>query len=341
MPTSAIDVVSSAFEHAKNQLFRPFNLGQWVRLGIVGFLAGEMGYTGGCSYRSPLPPGSGGGGRSTAFIAQATLIRNPLFPLAVILLVLAGLVLFVAFMYVSSMMRFVLFDSVVSRECHVRRFWSRHMDSGIRYFLWQLAVGFIGFSGVGILAGTAAIIGYSAGWLRSPREHVIPLVLGGVIAIGALALWFVAFILVHVFTKDFVVPQMALENVGPLEGWRRLLQMMAAEKARYAGYIGMKILLMVAALILMTIATIIVVLVYLIPTGILALLAILIGKTIGLTWNPLTIGMSLMSGIVALAFLIYLMLLLNVPPAVFFPAFSIYFLAARYPALDARLRLRL
>jgi hypothetical protein len=154
-------------------------------------------------------------------------------------------------------------------------------------------------------------------------------------------LWFIALILVHVLTKDFVVPQMALENISPLEGWRRLLQMMDAEKARYAGYIGMKILLMVAALILMTIVTIIIVLVYLIPTGILALLAFLIGKGIGLTWNPLTVGFSLMSGIVALAFLLYLLLLLNVPPAVFFPAFSIYFLAARYPALDARLRVRL
>ena len=338
MPASAIDLVGTAWEHTKNQLFKPFNLGQWVRLGIVGLLAGEMGYTGGCtsSYRFPSVPSRGG--TATAFVAQATVLRNPFFPLAVILLVLAALVLIVALMYVSSIMRFILFESVVSRECRIRRFWSRYTESGTRYFLWNLAMLFVSVFGTGVLVLTAAIIGFGAGWLRAPREHVVPLVLGGLIAVGVLAVWFIALALVHVFTKDFVIPQMAIENVGPIEGWRRLLQMMDTEKARYAGYIGMKILLMIAAMIIMAILTIIIALVFLIPTGIAALLAILIGKGIGLTWNPLTVGFAIMSGVVTFGFLVYCMLLLNVPLVVFFPAFSIYFFAARYPALDARLR---
>jgi hypothetical protein len=46
MPLSAVDVISPAFERMRQHLFRPFQLSQWFRLAIVGFLAGEMG-TGG------------------------------------------------------------------------------------------------------------------------------------------------------------------------------------------------------------------------------------------------------------------------------------------------------
>jgi hypothetical protein len=215
MAVSAMDVVNTAVDHTKNQLFRPFNLGQWVRLGIVGFLAGEMGYVGGCSYRLPSSPSRGGG--TTVFIPQATLIRNPFFPLAVLLLVLAALVLFVVFMYVSSVMRFVLFDGVVSRECHIRRSWVQHTDSGTRYFLWQVVLGLGGLLGGGILAVTAFLVGFGAGWFRNPRSHLVPVVLLVLVALAALAVWFLGFIVVHVFTKDFVVPQMAIENIGVVE----------------------------------------------------------------------------------------------------------------------------
>ena len=35
-----------------------------------------------------------------------------------------------------------------------------------------------------------------------------------------------------------MIPLMAVDNVGVIEGWRRLLQMMKGQKAAYAGYLG-------------------------------------------------------------------------------------------------------
>jgi hypothetical protein len=35
LPVSAVDVIKSAFDHMKQQLFKPFRLGQWTRLAAV------------------------------------------------------------------------------------------------------------------------------------------------------------------------------------------------------------------------------------------------------------------------------------------------------------------
>ena len=221
MAVSAVDVVSEAFEHTKQQLFKPFRLGQWTRLGIVGLLAGEITSTGGCStnYRVPTIPRSGGG---QALMFQAALDRGPLMIALIAMAIVVGLVLLVAFLYISSTMRFVLFDSVVTKECHIRRFWRQRTEPGFRYFVWQLVVGLISLAGMAVLVITAAIAGFAAGWLRAPREHILPLVIGGLIFFVILALWLFGFLLIHVLTKDFVVPQMAVDNVTPpFEGWRK------------------------------------------------------------------------------------------------------------------------
>ncbi len=71
---------------------------------------------------------------------------------------------------------------------------------------------------------------------------------------------------IFVLTKDFVVPQMALEEIGAIEGWRRLWPMLQAEKGGFAGYIGMKIMMAIGAGIVVGIATLILGLFIAIPT---------------------------------------------------------------------------
>jgi hypothetical protein len=67
----------------------------------------------------------------------------------------------------------------------------------------------------------------------------------------------------------------------------------------------------------------------------LSILAVLTGKTAGLTWNVYTITLAVVVGSVLLAIFLYVIALISVPVIVFFPAYSIYFFAARYPALSA------
>jgi hypothetical protein len=249
-------------------------------------------------------------------------------------LVVTGLILLVLLMYISSVMRFVLFDSVVAKRCEIGRSWNRRQWPGLRYFLWQLLFSFVVLAVLIILIGIPAGVAVAAGWFKHGREHIIPLVLGGIVLFFLFLAWMMLAFVVKVFTKDFVVPQMALEDVGAIEAWRRLLRMIESEKGGYAGYLGMKIVMALGAAMILAIIATIIILVMLIPVGGIGVIAVLLGKSAGLTWNLYTISLTVIVGTIAIASIVYLVALISVPATVFFPAYSIYFFAARYPALS-------
>jgi hypothetical protein len=147
-------------------------------------------------------------------------------------------------------------------------------------------------------------------------------------------LFFLTVAVVHVFTKDFVVPQMALEGIGAVEGWRRLWPLLQAEQGGYAVYMLMKIVLAIGAGIIIGIASAILILIVAIPAAGLGIIAVITGKTAGLTWNVYTITIAIVVGCIVLAIFFYLTSLIAVPAMVFFPAYGIYFFAARYRPLS-------
>jgi hypothetical protein len=336
LPISAIDAISPAFQHTRQQLLQPFRAAQWAKLALVGFLAGELS-SGGCNGSSfQLPTHPSGGQRFVDFPLPHV---NPVLYAALIamLIVLAG-VFWILFLYVSSVMRFILFDSVIAKQCEIRRSWARRNGPGLRYFVWQLLFLLAMLVGLTVLVGIPAALALAAGWLKDPRQHMIPLILGGMLLFFVVMSFILLSLVVHVLTKDFVVPEMALENIGAIEGWRRLLPMLKSEKGSYAGYIGMKIVMALGAAVVVGIITFIVFLILLIPVGGFGVIAVMAGKTAGLTWNLYTITLAVVVGCIVLAVLLYVMSLISVPAIVFFPAYSIYFFASRYPALDALLR---
>jgi hypothetical protein len=336
LPLSAVDAISPAFEHARQQLVRPFRASQWAKLGLVGLLAGEMGSGGGgCnpgSFQMPTRP------NNSQHLFAALPTANPmLYASLIAVLVIAGFMLLVLFLYVNSVMRFVLFDSVVAKECRIWHSWSRRQGPGRRFFIWQILLAVASIAGLTILVGIPAGFAFLVGWLRNPKEHMIPLILGGMALFFVLLLFVVVQLLVHVMTKDFVVPQMALEEIGAIEGWRRLWPRIKTELGGYAAYIGMKIVMAIGAAILLGVVSAIVILLFLIPIGGLSAVAVIGGMAAGLTWNLYTITLAVIAGTIAIFTLLYVISLISVPAVVFFPAYSIYFFASRYPALDALL----
>ena len=336
MPISAVDAISPAFQHTKKQLIEPFRASQWAKLALVGFLAGEV-HSGGCSGGNfQMPTRTSGGER---FLELGLPAMNPVAYAALIaLLVVAVLVLWVLFIYVNSVMRFVLFDSVVAKQCEIRQYWNRRQEPGLRYFAWQLLLFLAMMVGLTILVGIPATFALAVGWLKQSSQHMVPLILGGVLLFFLVTTFVVLWLIVLVFSKDFIVPQMALEDIGPMEAWRRLLPMLKSEKGGYAGYLGMKIVMSIGAAVIVGIAAMIIILLTLIPIGGVGAVLVLMGKSGGLHWNLYTITLAVVIGSFLLAFILYVVSLLSVPAIVFFPAYSIYFFAARYRALDAVLR---
>ena len=147
--------------------------------------------------------------------------------------------------------------------------------------------------------------------------------------------FFISILIVAVLTKDFVVPQMALEDIGAFEGWRRLWAGMKADKGNYAAYLGMKILMALGAAMVLGIVSFIVILLLAIPLGGIGVIAVITGKTAGLTWNAYTITLAVIAGAFLITIILYALALISVPVIVFFPAYSIHFFASRYRPLDA------
>jgi hypothetical protein len=328
VPVSAVDSISPAFQHTKTQLFRPFRLGQWSRLALVGLFAGELSSGGGCNFNYQ--------GHTGTAQRHYLLMNLPdwavLGPL-LILLVVAVPVLLLLFLYINSRMRFILFDSLISKRCEIRCMWRERREPALQYFVWQIVFSLAMLGSLAVLVGIPVFAAFLLGWFSAPREHLVPLVLGGILLFFIFLAWLLTSLFVHVFTKDFVVPQMALENLSAFDGWRRLWQMLQVERGAYAGYAGMKLVMAIGAAFAIGIAAVVVIVILLVPFGGLGAITILMGQTAGLTWNAVTITLVIVAGCVLLLMILYAVSLVSVPVIVFFPAYSIYFFAARYPQL--------
>jgi hypothetical protein len=333
--------MNPAFAHTKQQLLQPFGFAQWARLAFVGLLAGEMSSGGGCNTNINLPSWPGRSPASphihTAFLPAQWTSHPVLVVGSVAILIVVVLALLVLLTYVSSVMRFILFDSVIAKECHIRQGWTRRQRPGLRLFVWQILFMLVTWAALVIVMGFPAACAWALGWFAHARDHVLELVLVGLTVFLVLFVLFVIAAVVHVMTKDFVVPQMALEDISTVEGWRRLWLSLKSDRAGYAGYVGMKIVLAIGAAILLGIVTAIAILILLIPIGGAGIIAVLGGKAAGWTWNLHTIALAVIFGCVALAIFTFVAALISVPVVVFFPAYSIYFFAPRYPPLASLL----
>lgn len=335
MAISAVDTVSLAFEHTKRQLFRPFRFWQWVRLAFVGLLAGELGSGGGNFTRQwqqgthapSLPPlGQGIPKIDLAILASVITV-----------LVITGFVVFLVLTYINSVMRFILFDSILMRECHIGAGWSRRQGIGWHYFLWQLVLALATFAGFVLLIVLPVAFAFGMGWFTPPRAHLVQLVLTGIVVVALFVIYLIAIAVVHVLTKDFIIPQMAMEGITAFEGWRRLLPMLRGEEKSYFVYIVLKIVLSIVAGIAIGIVAVVLGLILAVPVIGIVATVILAAKNGALTWNVLTITIAVIAGCILLAIFFFLVSLLSVPAIVFFPAYSIYFFAGRYRPLNAAL----
>jgi hypothetical protein len=339
LPITAADTINLALQHTKLQLVRPFRFAQWLRLALVGLLAGELG-SGGCnaSFNLPSSRHQQGSEHFLSLTLPPQLANHPAMIAGLLTsgLVL-GLVLFVLFIYINSVMRFILFDSIVAKECHIHQGWIRRSKQGSRFFMWQISFMLASVAAFIAVVGFPVACAAAFGWFVHPREHLLPLVLGGLLCFMLTLVLVALLTVIRVLTKDFVVPQMALEDISANEGWRRLWSWLQAEKAGYAGYIGMKLVLAIGAGMLVGLISVLVLLAIVIPIGGAGLIAVLAGKTAGWTWSLYTIALAVSVGLLAFAIFLFAISIVSVPVTVFFPAYALYFLASRYSPLAALL----
>jgi len=334
---SAVDCIAPAITQTKRQLFAPFRPGRWARLALVCLLTGEFagGGGGGSPGNFTVPNSHGRGGKSLLALPPFDWGHIPTWlPWALAGAVLFFLLIFL-WIYVASVYRFVLLDSVLHDRCELKGSWRRWEPCGRGYFFWSLAVSLVSLVACALLIGVPLLAAWRMGWFHHPGQHLAVLILGGAAMLFLLIALFIVIALVSLFAKDFCVPIMAMDNVGVLDAWRRLLPMLAAEKLAFAGYVLMKIVLAVGSAIMFGIITLIIFIVLLIPTGIAGVLIFFAGKELGLTLNVAVISiLAVVGGILLLGFF-YLTALISTPAMVFFQSYVLHFIGARYEPVGA------
>jgi hypothetical protein len=342
VPLSAVDCIQPALQHTREQLFTRFRFGQWLRLALVGILAAEL-HVGGCNFNGlnfpihqPRRPTQGWVPSSQLSLGWHSAIPSHIsqhigqFVGLIVVGIFALIILGFVFLYISSVFRFILFDSVLRRHCSISEGWQKSHRAGGRFFLWQLVFQTIACLALAILIGLPLALALAAGWTTDIKQHIGRMIVGVVVFFGLFFIFGLTAVVVQLLAKDFLVPIMALENLDFADGWHRLLSIIRPEKGRFALYLLMKIVLSIAAAILFGIVA-------LIPSVFVvgpAVVAVLAGKAAGLGWTVTTISLTIIFGTMLILLLVYLIALVSVPATVFFPAYALHFLASRYPTLD-------
>lgn len=336
MRLSAIDAISPAFNRTGRILFQPFRLGVWARMGLIALTTGEFAGGGGAA-NANIP--SGGGTPKQDFLAAADplgeFLRNylPWILGGIVALVALGLLA----LFISSVFRFILFDAVLRDRPQLRDGWRRWQEPGGSYFLWQLGFLCASLAALAVAVGVPILFAWRAGVFQQPDRHVGLLIGGGILLFFVVIGLLLALMLVDLFAKDFLVPLMALENLGVFAAWRRLLPLLTAEKLACTGYVLMKVVLTVGSAILFGIINLLVFLVLFVVFGIAGAALILSGAAAGLQWNLTTVLLAVAAGSLALGVLLYIISFVSSPAVVFFQSYALYFLGGRYPLLETQL----
>ncbi len=335
---SAIDAFGPAFSRVGAMLFRPFRLGAWLKIGLIGLLGGgAVIASGGSNFRVPAVPSGGNRGEfppeaEDIFRAIRSIHLADYFHIIVIVIAVI-VVLALIFLYLFSRFRFILFDTVVTRQADIGRGWRKYESQANRYFGFWLAFRLLSWATMVLIVGLPLWRAYKNGVFSG--DNSLP-ALFAILASIALAVIGASILLAVVSTlaKDFVMPVMALDDLSVADAWSAVWRVVASEPGAWAGYMGMKLLCAIGSGIALSIAFIISMLpafiVIGIPVGILVGIGIVAFKTLGAMAG---IIICCIAGLLAAAGIFCVLLILAAPVSVFFMSYALYFFGGRYPKL--------
>jgi len=326
---SAIDAINPAFERMRSILFRPFRFNTWLKIGFIGWLAG----TGSGSFNLNLPSSPGGGSSGTTGQDVERTIRT-FFNEHLWLIVLVGvigLLIGIGFVYLSCRFRFILFDSILQKDPKIGRGWRRYGREANRFFGFEMYFMVACGMALAVVVGLPLWRAFKNGVFKSDDPfpalfaYLIP------IFVGAFLFVIIAAIIASL-ANDFAVPLLALDDATIGGALSTLQQMISAEPWAFAGYLGMKLVLWIAASIALAVVMVVIVLVLLIPGVIVAMLGVAAMKAAG---PVLGIVVAVIGGLLASLLIFGVLMIATAPVVVFFTSYAFYFFGGRYPRLGA------
>ena len=266
MELSVSRAIEAAIERTRVVLFRPFDLSKWMHVGFAAWLV-SLGENGG-GLQLPMnlfstPARSNSAQAIEEFFRELTRFNwgrwAPILIGAFVGLIAIGL----ALAYVSCRGRFMLLDNVIRNKMEVRRPWQSFAPEALSLFVWRIVVGLSALAilliGGGLLAAGLIRKFLSADSLPAALQKLpvfgsseLLLISTGMLAVGLLI------VAVFVLLDDFVVVLMWKHRVGAAAAWGRLLPVLFARAPQFAGYLLLKLVLLIGvgiAILLSSVAT--------------------------------------------------------------------------------------
>jgi hypothetical protein len=249
---SAADSVSLAVQRTREFLFRPFNWGTYLKLGLVAIITEGVGSSLRSSSRGGHPSGAG----PTAYPPFNTTPGT--IAVAVAGSLLALFVAMVAF-YLVTRLRFAFFHCLINNTKEIRPGWQIYREPATRFFWLNVVVGLCF-----MLLVVSIALPFAAGFWRlfrgiPPGGHPdIGLLLGLVLPLLPIILLLVlAAVLIDLILRDWILPHFALENATAGEAWGSVWASINAEAKQFFVYVLLRVALPIVAMAVLFIVLII------------------------------------------------------------------------------------
>jgi len=248
--------IGLAIERVKLVLFRPFDLGRWLTIGLGAWLAGlgrggggfNFNYSPG-SHQGHVASGSAPPDFRAMYDRAHTFVMNNLMwiiPLAIVI-VLFLLALGILMAWLRAHGNFMFLHCVALNKAETSVPWNKLGKQSNSLFLFNLLLGFIGM----LLALPMIVLMVLAGIRILNHGQPIMRVL---LTLVPLVLMFLAvalvFLVIHKLTVDFVVPIMFVRGSKCRAAWSELINLVTAHVGRFVLYLLFQIVLALATFVL-------------------------------------------------------------------------------------------
>jgi len=244
---SVVRPINPAIEWVKGVLF-PFDFTRWLTLTVPVFLlfcAEGGGGTGG-NFRTGGPPGPAGGPGGTGlddFPAQVhDYLSNNMGTVILVGVVVLALITLVAALvqFLASRAEFIHLENMITGIPAFSEPWSRLGSLANSLFLFRMAV--FAVSLLVYIPLTIMVFFQFVSFLEgNDSQEMFSLLMGFFIKVIGLLLIlspiFLAFLLVGLFTQDFVIPIMYRRNVGVMRAWGVFWSLLMSNKSTFAIYV--------------------------------------------------------------------------------------------------------
>lgn len=350
-------LITKSINRTKFILFRPFSLKKWLCLLLIGYLAGVIGGGGNFnmpsdrdteeaeaveqdyildSYEEPTIEGEQDEQLLDGWTVGKTCpLRDGSFPFgagvaigAIGIIGFLVLVLVVFFTWLSSRFKFIWFNSIVSNDASIKEPFQRYKKEGNSLFKFFLVLGFLTLVFFGLLIFWVYSNGVSAGVFEEGVELSLSQILN-IFALPVLMLiiGIIALGLLNVLIEHFVITIMALDSCPFRVALKKTLNIVSNNKKDTFLYY----------LVLLGLGVVIVILSALIALACIILVLIIAGLLLGLPYllivtlfnaKILYIIFAVIIGVPLFIVAMLLLMSVGLPFAVFFRAFSLYFLSS-------------